>query len=76
MTPLFVTPAKAGGQKVLKRLDTGFRRHDDLPRFRRNSKVSRHGLTEQFIGFAELLLDPLALGDVTNGGMNGRQSIV
>jgi hypothetical protein len=24
----------------LKRLDTGFRRGDDLPRFRRNSKVS------------------------------------
>ncbi len=39
-TPLFVTPAKAGVQKVLKRLDTGFRRYDDLPRFRRNSKVS------------------------------------
>jgi hypothetical protein len=38
--PFFVTPAKAEVKKVLKRLDTGFRRYDDLPRFRRNSKVS------------------------------------
>ena len=43
-TPLFVTPAKAGIQKVLKSLDTGFRRGDDLPRFRRHSKVSRGDL--------------------------------
>jgi hypothetical protein len=28
--PFTVTPAKAGVQKVLKRLDTGFRRYDDL----------------------------------------------
>jgi hypothetical protein len=38
--PYVVTPAKAGVQKVLKRLDTGFRRYDDLPNFGRNSKVS------------------------------------
>jgi hypothetical protein len=38
-----VTPAKAGVRKVLKRLDTGFRRYDDLPNFRRNSKVSGPG---------------------------------
>jgi hypothetical protein len=30
----------AGVQKVLKRLDTGFRRYDDLPSFGRFSKVS------------------------------------
>ena len=42
LLPGALTPAKAGVQKVLKRLDTGFRRHDDLPRFRRNSKVSIH----------------------------------
>jgi len=35
-----VTPAKAGVQKVVKRLDTGFRRYDDLPSFGRFSKVS------------------------------------
>jgi ParB family chromosome partitioning protein len=35
-----VTPAKAGVQKVLKRLDTGFRRYDGLVNFRRNSKLS------------------------------------
>jgi hypothetical protein len=35
-----VTPAKAGVQNVLKRLDTGFRRYDDLASFGRNSKVS------------------------------------
>jgi hypothetical protein len=34
--PYVVTPAKAGVQKDLKRLDTGFRRHDDLPNFRIN----------------------------------------
>jgi hypothetical protein len=34
-----VTPAKAGVQKVLNRLDTGFRRYDDLVNFRRNSKL-------------------------------------
>jgi hypothetical protein len=32
--PYVVTPAKAGVQKVLKRLDTGFRRYDDLPNFK------------------------------------------
>ena len=52
-TPLFVTPAKAGVQKVLKRLDTGFRRYDDLPRFRRNSKVSVH---QQGFTLIELLI--------------------
>jgi hypothetical protein len=38
--PYVVTPAKAGVQKVLKRLDTGFRRYDDLPNFKSNSKLS------------------------------------
>jgi len=33
--PYFVTPAKAGVQKVLKRLDTGFRQGDELQNFRR-----------------------------------------
>jgi hypothetical protein len=42
--PIVVTPANAGVQKVLKRLDTGFRRYDDFPNFRRNSKVSIHWL--------------------------------
>ena len=37
---LTVTPAKAGVQKVLKRLDTGFRRYDDLPNLKGNSKLS------------------------------------
>jgi hypothetical protein len=37
--PYVVTPAKAGVQKVLKRLDTGFRQYDDLPNFRSNSKL-------------------------------------
>ncbi|MDP2839660.1 MAG: hypothetical protein Q8O11_06345, partial [Syntrophales bacterium] len=38
--PYVVTPAKAGVQKVLKRLDSCFRRNDKLPNFGRNSKVS------------------------------------
>jgi hypothetical protein len=38
--PYVFTPAKAGVQKVLKRLDTGFRRYDDLPNFKSNSKLS------------------------------------
>ena len=38
--PYVVTPAKAGVQKVSKRLDTGFRRYDDLPNFKGNSKLS------------------------------------
>jgi hypothetical protein len=38
--PYVVTPANAGVQKVLKRLDTGFRRYDDFSSFGRNSKVS------------------------------------
>jgi len=38
--PIVVTPAKAGIQKVLKRLDTGVRRYDDLPNIRSNSKLS------------------------------------
>ena len=37
-----VTPAKAGVQNILKLLDSGFRRNDDLANFRRNSKVSRN----------------------------------
>jgi hypothetical protein len=45
-----VTPAKAGGQKVLKRLDTGFRRYDDLPNFKRNSKLSFY----EFIGIKRI----------------------
>jgi hypothetical protein len=35
-----VTPAKAGVQNVLKSLDSGFHRNDDLSSFGRNSKVS------------------------------------
>jgi hypothetical protein len=38
--PYVVTPAKAGVQKVSKRLDTGFRRGDDLPNFVSNSMLS------------------------------------
>ncbi len=38
--PYFVIPAEAGIQKVLKGLDSRFRRNDDLPNFGRNSKVS------------------------------------
>ena len=38
--PRIVIPAKAGIQKALKRLDSCFRRNDDLPGFGRNSKVS------------------------------------
>ena len=41
--PNVVTPAKAGVQKALKRLDTGFRRYDNLPNFRSNSKLSFYG---------------------------------
>jgi hypothetical protein len=41
--PPVVTPAKAGVQKVLKRLDTGFRRYDDLPGFGKSSRVSING---------------------------------
>jgi len=37
--PHFVIPAKAGIQKVLKRLDSCFRRNDDLPNFRSNSII-------------------------------------
>jgi len=47
--PLFVIPAKAGIQKVLKGLDSCFRRNDDLPSFGRNSKLSTfdfHGSLE------------------------------
>ena len=46
-THLFVTPAKAGVQKVLKRLDTGFRRYDDWVNFKRNSKLSDHGFEQR-----------------------------
>ncbi|MBU4582922.1 MAG: hypothetical protein KKH02_11010, partial [Proteobacteria bacterium] len=38
--PCFVIPAKAGIQKILKRLDYRLRGNDDLERIRRNSKVS------------------------------------
>ncbi len=38
--PHAVIPAKAGIQKALKKLDSCFRRNDDLPSFGRNSKVS------------------------------------
>jgi hypothetical protein len=38
--PYFVIPAKAGIQKVLKGMDSYFRRNDDLPNFRSNSKLS------------------------------------
>jgi len=37
--PFSVTPAKAGVQKVLKRLDTGFRRGDDLQNFKSKALV-------------------------------------
>jgi len=39
--PRIVIPAKAGIQKILKGLDSCFRRNDDLPGFGRNSKFSR-----------------------------------
>jgi len=39
--PYFVIPAKAGIQKVLKGMDSCFRRNDDLPNFRSNSKLSK-----------------------------------
>ena len=40
-SPHFVIPAYAGIQNVLKGLDYCFRRNDDFPNFRSNSKLSR-----------------------------------
>ena len=39
--PYFVIPAKAGIQKILKRLDSRLRGNNNLDHMRRNSKVSR-----------------------------------
>lgn len=41
-----VTPAKAEVQNILKRLDTGFLRGDDLANFGRNSKLSYYANRE------------------------------
>jgi hypothetical protein len=38
--PFIVTPAQAGVQNLLKSLDTGLRRYDELPCFVKNSKLS------------------------------------
>jgi hypothetical protein len=45
-----VTPAKAGVQNVLKSLDSGFHRNDDLSSFGRNSKVSQR-ICPEFVSY-------------------------